>query len=318
MRIALFMLVMLVGFVVHAISPTTAAAKSADCAGTPMGQRSSFRHLRSGMVAQTSQPRHRGTDLIAVEGDENQTLGGKLAYSHADKDLEDEDVEIFACEQGSWRSIATARTDGDGRFSATLVGDARLPVGMTDLYARVPGDGSGVSFVGLVLAKGESVVISDVDGTLTASENAIYRTVFLGDDIAHQPGAPEALRATGKHVIYISSRGDQLTGLTREWLDHHDFPKGPVRHASSMITLPGHRTVALKTDIIAGLHVPIDMAIGNRASDIAAYRKAGVAPDRVFINLPEFTHELRDHFADGTARPFDHFRELVDARHSDR
>ena len=43
---------------------------------------------------------------------------------------------------------------------------------------------------------------------------------------------------SGKVVIYISARGDQLTEMTRRWLATHGFPKGPIRLAKSMVTLP--------------------------------------------------------------------------------
>src|SRR5262252_1947196 len=96
------------------------------------------------------EPRHRGVDLIAVDGEPRQTLGGKLAYTAADKDLEDEDVEVFACIAFDWRRVGRTRTGGDGRFELVLEGDARLPAGMRDLVAYVPGDGTSVRFLAYV------------------------------------------------------------------------------------------------------------------------------------------------------------------------
>lgn len=301
----------LLGCALDGISPKALAGehKSADCPASPAAATTGFRHTRSRILAKLGSPRHRGIDLIAAAGDENQTLGGKLAYTKTDKDLEDEDVEVFACVGKRWRSVGRTRTDGDGRFALALAGAARLPVGMTDLYAHVPGDGSGVRFLGFVAARGEEVIVTDVDGTITAAENAVYRAV-LGRDIGHQPGAPEALAQSGKTVVYVSARGDQLTEMTRRWLAAHGFPKGPMRLARSLVTLPGKRTVALKTTTLAALRVPIAAGIGNRASDITAYRNAGLTPDRIFINLPEFTDELRARLAVGEATAFDHYTEL--------
>jgi phosphatidate phosphatase PAH1 len=303
---------LILGCALDAISPKARAApaKSADCQAAPAAATSKFRHTRSRILAKLGSPRHRGRDLIAVEGDEKQTLGGKLAYTKSDKDLEDEDVEIFACVGKRWRALGTARSDDDGRFTLTLTGDRRLPVGMTDLYAHVPGDGSGVGFLGYVAAKGESVIVTDIDGTITSSENAVYDTVFRGKDIAHQPGAPEAFAASGKTVVYVTARGDQLTAITREWLARHGFPRGPVVLAKSFITLPGKRTVTLKTTTLTGLGVPIAAGVGNRASDIAAYRRAGLTPDRIFVNLPEYTRELQPKLAAGEATAFDHYSDL--------
>src|SRR5688500_9582950 len=160
-------LALVLGCALDAISPKALASsrKSADC-GTPSAGTSKFRHTRSRILANLGSPRHRGIDLIAVEGDENQTLSGKLAYTKSDKDLEDEDVQLFACVGRRWRNVGTTRSDDDGRFSLVLSGAARLPAGMHDLYAHVPGDGSGVAFLGFVAAAGESVIVTDIDGTI--------------------------------------------------------------------------------------------------------------------------------------------------------
>ncbi len=297
-------LALIAGCALSAMSPALVAAdaKSSDCPQPPAGSRAAFRHVRSRMIALGS-PHHRGVDLIAVEGDENQTLGGKLAYTRADTDLEDEDVEIFACVGKAWQPLGTTRTNDDGRFTLVLGGAARLPTGMTDLYAYVPGDGSGTRFLGFVAARGQGVIVTDIDGTLTSSENGIVKTYVAGTDLGHQPGAPEVLAASGKPVIYVTARGDQLTDVTRHWLASHGFPRGPVRLGSSFLTLPGGGAQRLKTRVIGALRVPIAAAIGNRPSDAAAYRSVGVAPERIFIKDVATTR----------ATVFTHYRELASA-----
>ncbi|MBA3499409.1 MAG: hypothetical protein M4D80_00265 [Myxococcota bacterium] len=309
--LVLFPLAIFLGYAVEGVSPQAYASESnyTDCPASPAAARTKFRHKRSRIFAKVGSARHRGVDLIATEGDENQTLGGKLAYTKADKDLEDEQVELFACIGHRWQPLGSTLSDDDGRFSLTITGAARLPVGMTDLYAHVPGDGSGTRFLGYVAAKDESVIVSDIDGTITASENAVFRAV-LGMDIGHQPGAPEAFAQSGKTVVYVTARGDQLTHITREWLAAHGFPKGPMRFAKSMVTLPGESTVALKSSTLDSLGVQIAAGVGNRASDITAYQNAGLTPDRIFINVPEFSNEIRDQLAAGNATAFDHYAEL--------
>ncbi|MDQ3365350.1 MAG: hypothetical protein M3680_07980 [Myxococcota bacterium] len=287
------------------------SAKSATCQGTPDAITATFHSRRNRVLAAVGSPRHRGVDLIASESDENQTLGGKLAYTAFDKDLEGEDVEVFACRAGAWRSLGVTRSNDDGRFMLELQGAQRLPVGMTDLYAHVRGDGSGVRFVGFVAAAGEGVLVTDIDGTITSSENAIFKTVLLRRDIRHQPGAPQAYAQSGRTVVYVTARGDQFTEVTRRWLRDHGFPPGPLRLARAPITIPGGNTVAFKTQVLQDLAVPVVGGVGNRASDVVAYRNAGLAPDQIFINLPEFTSELRAELDAGNATSFDHYDELA-------
>ncbi len=299
---------------VDSVADTTAGVAAAvedHCASPPVGQAGKFRHASTRIVSALGDPRHRGTDLIALETDENQTLGGKLAYTAADKDAKRERVELFACVNADWKLLGTTVTDGGGRFELALSGTERLPAGMRDLYGHVPADGSGFRFLAYVAKPGESVIVTDIDGTITASENAVFNTLLFGEDIGHRRDAPQAFAASGRVVVYVSSRGDQLTGLTRTWLRQHGFPPGPIRHARSAVTLPGKRTIAFKADVLRGLPVPIHAAIGNRATDVAAYRDVGVAPDRTFVKLSrdrsrgsDFGRELADELAASRAIGF--------------
>jgi phosphatidate phosphatase PAH1 len=274
------------------VDPSSVAA---GCGDAPRAPHEHFRHVGSRLASMLGSSRHRGIDLIAADTDPTQTLGGKLAYGAFDQDAEDEDVALFACVEHGWRSLGTARTDEHGRFALTLAGDRRLPIGMHDLYATALGDGTGVRFLAYVAPAGTRVVVSDVDGTLTRSERAMLATVVFGRDLATQPDAPAALRglvASGHPIVYVTGRGDQYTEVTRDWLRRHGFPRGPLRLAPATTMPSGARTIDYKAGALRGLHLPVAAAIGNRASDITAYGRAGVAPDRIFVHLPEFSHEL--------------------------
>ncbi len=288
----------------------SAGISSAACERPPEAADGNFRRTRNRVFASLGQPRHRGIDLIAVEGDANQTLGGKLAYTAADKDLVGEDVELFVCLERAWQSQGTTRTGRSGRFELAL--RAQLPAGMHDVYAHVPGDGSGVRFLAYIARADEQVIVTDVDGTITESENAIFNTVLFGDDIGHRHGAPAALASSGHKVVYVTARGDQFTEVTRRWLQAHGFPPGPVRLARAQITPPGKQTVAFKLAALRELRVPVAAAVGNKQSDIDAYTRAGVAASRIFIKLPEFAGEVGDAIASNRAVGFREYGTLPD------
>jgi hypothetical protein len=290
----------------HAARP----AGEGTCERLPYAPPARYRHGGNRFYKKVGEPRFRGIDLIASEDDETQTLGGKLAYTAADKDVGDEDVDVYACLRGDWVFVRTARTGSDGRFQIALTGRERFPAGMRDLYAFVPGHGGGVRFLAYVAPRGTAVIATDVDGTLTESEDAILNTVLFGDDIAPQPNAPRALAAARRPVIYLTSRGDQYTEVTRRWLEVHGFPRGPLRLARAAITQPGPKTVAFKTEVLRALHIPLVAGIGNRASDITAYANVGLAPRQILINLPEFAGEVQPELAAGRATAFDDYREL--------
>lgn len=263
------------------------------------GSATRWRHTSSAAIA-IATPNHRGFDLIASSADATQVIAGEVSYGLADKALEDEKVELFACRAGAWKLVGSARTDDEGGFRVALTGANRLPVGLRDMYVSVQGDRSGARFLALVATAGTKLVVSDVDGTLTSSENAFPEALVTDTSVAVHPGAPAAfnqLALRGYQPIYVTARGDLFTGATRGWLTAVGMPRGPMRLAPHRITLPGSPTVAFKSGVLdeleaAGLDVAV--GIGNRGSDIEAYTHAGVAPGSILIKLPEFRGEVAE------------------------
>lgn len=47
--------------------------------------------------------------------------------------------------------------------------------------------------------------------------------------------------------------------------------------------------------------------VGNRHTDVEAYTNAGLAPDHIFIKLPEFESELTDDLAQARATRIDQY-----------
>lgn len=279
------------------------------CADVPVTDAATgFRNTGSSLIA-NGDAYHRGTDLIATTETASHTLTGKLTYTDLDKDLEDEDVELFACIDSQWQLLGETRSNDDGRFTFSLTGDARLPAGIRDVYVSVKGDRSGAAFLALVTPPGHRVIVSDVDGTLTESENSYPISLATDGVPAAHPHAPEALASAighGVSVVYITARGDRFTQDTREWFAAKGFPRGPIRMPSAIITLPGDETVEFKTDALQSLAgLELVGGIGNRNSDIEAYTSAGLTPDRILIKLPEYSDELEDALEAGRATGFE-------------
>jgi hypothetical protein len=287
------------------------------CAGAPAaGATASFRHFSSKLIAALGSPKHRGLDLVASASEPTQVLRGAISYTVFDKALEDEDVDLFACRAGSWQRVGRARTDGEGFFALALAGGARLPLGLRDLFVSVAGDRTGARFLAYVAPDGAALIASDVDGTLTSSENAFLETIVLGLEPGARAGAPQALAAAaarGYQPIYVTARGQQYTEETRAWLAHKGFPRGPLRLSPSFVTLPGGDTVDYKTETLQALEAAgLDLAagVGNRASDIEAYGNAGVVPDRTYIQTSDFESEVAPEIAAGRALGFTAYDDL--------
>ncbi|HSD87477.1 MAG TPA: hypothetical protein VLB44_08175, partial [Kofleriaceae bacterium] len=286
------------------------------CTGEPRtGPAKGFRASRHSIITRFARANHRGIDLIATST-EPQVLRGKLGYGIIDKKLEHEDVELFACIAGSWQSVGTARTDDSGQFALPLDGAARLPVGLRDIYGSVLADRSSVRFLAFIAPAGAPVMVSDVDGTLTATEKSFIKAVLIGSHVGAQPGAAAALTlaaAQGYQIVYITARGDRFTDATRYWLASHGFPRGPLRLASSLIVTPGAPTVAYKRHALRDLDDFTVRALGNRNSDVAAYTAAGVLPQHIFVKLPEYGGELAGSLKAGAAIGFGHYGDFKSA-----
>lgn len=279
------------------------------CGEPPAIAARGFRHKRSKLIARAGSPNHRGIDVIASEDDAQHLIAGKLSHGKADKDIEDEDAEVFACVDVTWKSLGVARTNDDGRFE--LVVAQRLPVGLRDLYVASLGDGSGSYFVGYVAPRGTGVVVSDIDGTLSWSENSIIKqAVKRSYDIKTRPHAPEALTALPYLIVYTTARGDVFINATRTWLTRHGFPRGMLRLARGAFAKPGKSAIEYKTSTLRSLAVPIVAGIGNRKSDVTAYTNVGLDGKRIFIHLPEYEAEVRADIDAGRATGVPDYREL--------
>jgi len=297
--------------VLEVLAVLTSVVTDTRCPSPPAVTAEGFRHKRTKLIAKAASSNHRGIDLLSSENDAKQVIAAKLAYGKLDKDAEDEDAEVFACIDDAWKSLGVARTDHDGRFTIELTDTARLPVGMRDLYVASRGDGTGSYFVAYVAGKDDSVVVTDIDGTISWSENSIIKTVASRDhDIKHRPGSPEALSQLTLPIVYTTARGDVFLDVTRQWLARHGFPRGILRLSQGVFAKPGASAITYKTATLKAFTVKIAFGIGNRKSDITAYTNAGLSAKQIFIHLPEYAKELKRDLDAGKATGFEDYTKL--------
>ncbi len=267
-------------------------------------QKRSWRHaIGARATVIQGAPHHRGRDLFVNPG-APQTVIGKLTYGLADKDLEDEEVDVFVqrdCASG-WEKLGTAITTTDEAPHPTVEGVAdtggriyfeippakHLGPGKHRIRLVVAGDGTSTDLFIDVVPPKTPVFVSDVDGTLTSSENVEFVKLLTGDLPDTHPGAPEALRALaakGYRPIYLTARPEWLVQRTRDFLDEHGFPPGIV-HTSTTFTGAGFGASAasFKTNELAMLAekglVP-SFGFGNKDSDVSAY--ATIPQDHRFL-----------------------------------
>ncbi len=260
------------------------------------GSEQGFIHTSSSITASTGFANHRGRDMFYNPGDDVWVMG-KFAYGVFDDDIKDEDVDIYLLRDcgSTWEYLDTLRTTTDGQH-ATVEGvedtggwvfyqvpsSVGLGPGRHRFELVVKGDLTHTEAYVDIVPPGTPIVVSDVDGTLTTSENEEFSALLTGaipDANADAPEVLNALAAQGYRVMYLTARPQFLVGRTREFTETHGFPLGLVHTTLTFTGATGASAVTYKTDELAALGarglVP-SWAFGNTASDAEAFASASV------------------------------------------
>ena len=159
----------------------TVADRCAADPGPKIGEPQAFQHPTQNGLLPTLGAHHRGRDAFYPVG-EAQWILGKFSYGPNDKDLEEEQVDIYLLRNcsGSWEHVGTATTteekehptvegveDTGGRVYFQLPAGKELGIGRHRVRMVVQGDQSAADQFIEVLPKGAAIFVTDMDGTLT-------------------------------------------------------------------------------------------------------------------------------------------------------
>ncbi len=270
------------------------------CVGTPFTPApvEPWLHPRRARVRVALGPaNHAVQDVLATPGAPAR-VRAKLAYGTVSKDLERENVRVFLDACSGWKRLGDFRTDDEGLIAAPV--PATLTPGVYDVRVEVMGDGSVARGRIWILPRGTRLAVTDIDGTLTTSDEELVRDVAtdLFQPIvsgayvpAAYPGAAaltNALARRGYVLVYLTGRPYWLTSKTREWLASGGFAPGPLHLAdSNREAVPNAAGVgAFKLAYLRSLAEAgfvVDEAYGNATTDVSAYAGAGVPAAATWI-----------------------------------
>jgi hypothetical protein len=285
------------------------ALRPACDAPLPAAPTRAFKHKRTSLVARGGGPRHRGRDLFTIVG-APQWVIGKFAYGAIDKDLSDEEIDVHLLRGcgPTWEKIGTFVTSDDkraaslhaaadgvedrgGRIFVDLAKSARpLEVGRHRIRMVVAGDGTGTDQIIEVLPSTAKIVVSDIDGTLTSSETAVWTDIADREPPTANPGAADVMKVMaghGHYLFYLTARPDWLTEKTREWFALHGFPPGILHTTLLAQGAFGPTAAAFKAAELEDLRkatgiVPI-FAFGNMPSDVDTYATAKISASSCYF-----------------------------------
>jgi len=265
----------------------------------------------SPIIVATGFANHRARDLILAPGMDQWVLG-KFAYGVVDKDIKDEEVDIWLNRDcgTTWEKLGTAVTTQDGQH-ATVEGaedtggriyfkipsSQALAIGRHRIHMVVAGDLSGADQYIEVVPQGTTYFVTDVDGTLTSKETEEYSAILTGGVSDANPDAGKALSLLaqkGYRPFYLTARPEFLVGRTREFVSVKGFPLGVV-HTTFALGATGGAAASFKKgelDELQGRGFKVAYAFGNTASDADAFFMANIEPSthRIFFQYTDAAH----------------------------
>jgi phosphatidate phosphatase PAH1 len=237
---------------------------------------------------------------------------GKFAYGPIDKDIHDEEVDIWLNRDcgDTWEKLGTELTTQDdqhppvegvddtgGRIYFQIPEAQKLGIGRHRIYMSVAGDLTGAVQYIEVMPAGTVYFITDVDGTLTTKETEEYSAILTASTSDANPYAPEALtmlNAKGYRPYYLTARPEFLIGRTREFIKERGFPLGVV-HTTMAYGATGSAAGTFKLAELKELEdrgFSAWYAFGNTASDADAFFMAAIEPSgrRIFYQYTDSAH----------------------------
>ena len=249
--------------------------ESSDTMGNPGGVVASVYLADSAMPTATP---------IAYRGAKARTslTGGLFAMP-----LAGENVSLWTYDGTAWQTIGRTQTGDDGYYELPSTGF--VAANGTPIYSMLEADGSCSEHYDYLLPAGTKVVVADIDGTLTSSDNEEF--MQIGDE-TYTPvmmGAADKLTQTwamkGYTVIYLTARPSVFRNETRNWLRDLMFSAGPLVTAPTVEDAAIYKTLWLKR-MIDTFGWQVVAAYGNADTDIIAYNNAGIPKAQTFIVGP--------------------------------
>lgn len=132
-----------------------------------------------------------------------------------------------------------------------------------------------------VWQKHEPILVVDVDYTVADTRVRDLLSLFGTEESEPMTDSPEVLGELARsfHVVYLTARPRELIPKTREWMNRHGYPAGPLltwdmdRHPWSQGEYKRERIDDLQDHFEA-----VNIGIGDRSHDREAYWKRNLFP----------------------------------------
>lgn len=228
--------------------------------------------------------------------------------------LKDEPVSLWYYDPSAsaWTTLGKTTTDAEGNYKLepanAIVTEYGRPV-----YSILEADGTCAEHYDVLLPPGSKLVLTDIDGTMTLSDEELFKQIDDGSYVPLQNESAELLMNTwsdkGYPIVYLTARPHEFRSETREWLAKEGFPVGAVITANSLVFDDSAREYkrAWAQRMLEDYGWEVVAAYGNAESDIDAYEDVSIPKDITFI-IGEFAgasgtvaidnNDFSDHISD--------------------
>jgi hypothetical protein len=188
-----------------------------------------------------------------------------------------------------WVSIGRVETGADGSYDFPSTGYT-APNG-SPVYTMLEADGSCATSYNLLLPSGSKVVVADIDGTLTLSNQEFLNQLSDDTYVPQMMGAANTLIQTwsmkGYPIVYLTARANEFRSETAQWLALDDFPVGATITGddSNSANAQAYKTVWLQR-MVTDFGWNVVAAYGNEDTDIGAYQAVSIPNSQIFIVGP--------------------------------
>lgn len=196
----------------------------------------------------------------------------------------------YDTEGAAWLSLGRAITDDDGRYDiAPTAGFVSLG---QPVYAVLEADKSCATHYDFLSPTGTKTIITDIDGTLTLSDEELFKQIDDGSYDPLENASASALMNLwsdkGYQIVYLTARPHEFRAETRAWLEDRGFPLGAVITANTLVFDETARQYKRSwvNRVVTDFGWNVVAAYGNASSDIDAYEDGGIPKDITFIVGP--------------------------------
>ena len=242
-----------------------------------------------GVVGYTSMP------LSQSPASDAFVFTGQKARTAMDRGLEatplgGEWVSLWGYDGDAWSELGRTQTGDNGMYQ--LSGIAPSPNPYQPIYSVLESDGTCAPHYGFLLPQGTQVIVTDIDGTLTIADEELFKEIDDGNyDPIENASASRMMNVwfeKGYHIVYLTARPHVFRAETRQWLDRHAYPPGPVISANSLVFGESARQYKRTwcNRVLDDFGWDVVAAYGNETSDIDAYEDAGIPKSITFIVGP--------------------------------